>query len=482
MSIRLKLYIILLLTAIVPFVVTLVFYIQLTGWFDREESAERLNAILRVNQISDFMKQHRDLMEEADELREAVINELEPNEDMTVYTAGYNQLFSTGNANSGSMTSRNQVMRNLYELKTSMRGYTYKEPIFTNEGEIIAFFTLQIERTEVQEKTNQTYWMALLIFLFAVGGTLTLVHFWLKRRMIVPINYILAEMGEIGRGLPNDDTKINKKQKDEMSQLLAGFGDMSQRLIEAKKNEEEEVANQQRLIAAISHDLRTPLTSIRAYAEGMSDHRDKQEDYAKVILAKTEFMQKLINDLLAYSAIQATSFSLNLKEVEAEELAELLVDGYSEQDLKVRVSSEIKVEPAMVSCDVNRLIQVMDNLIMNAVRYSDPFEEISILITNKRNELPSFVSYSPDQLYFLVSDKGKGIPKEEQERIFSSFYQIEKARNQTNSSGVGLGLSICQELIHKHHGTMQVYSGGKGSTFYFSIPSFNHDLKKEYSK
>ena len=72
----------------------------------------------------------------------------------------------------------------------------------------------------------------------------------------------------------------------------------------------------------------------------MSDHRDKQEDYAKVILTKTEFMQKLINDLLAYSAIQATSFSLNQQEVEAEELAELLVDGYSEQEIKVRVSSE----------------------------------------------------------------------------------------------------------------------------------------------
>lgn len=475
MSIRHKLYIIFFVIAVVPFIITAVFYVQLSGWFEREESAEWLESYLRVTQISEFMGRHGNLIHEADTLQQVVTAELKENEEMTVYTANYTQLFSTNVVTSGSTTSRNQIMRNLFELRPSMRGYTYKEPIYNDEGSIIAYFTLQLERTALEEKANQTYLFAIIIFVLSVGGTITLVHFWLRRRMLHPIHYILAEMQEIGGGKPSESVQSNKKQKDEMSQLLAGFKDMNQRLLEAKKNEEEEVANQQRLIAAISHDLRTPLTSIRAYAEGMSDHRDKQEDYAKVILSKTEFMQKLINDLLSYSAIQATSFSLNLKQVEAEELAELLVDGYSEQELQVKVTSDIIVEPSMVSCDVNRLIQVMDNLIMNAVRYSYQNGEVSILITNKQSYLPPFVSFTANRLYILISDQGKGIPKEEQERIFSSFYQIEQARPQSNSSGVGLGLSICQELIQKHQGTMHVHSSGKGSTFYFSIPCCDHE-------
>ncbi|MDQ0205886.1 sensor histidine kinase [Alkalicoccobacillus murimartini] len=480
MSIRLNLYIILLVTAIVPFFVTLLFYVQLTNWYEREDSAEYLQALLRVTQISEFMKDRSQLVQQSDMLKQAVRSELHENEHMVVYSSSYNQLFSTNEGyTSGTVNVSKQVMSGLYELKSSGRLYTYKEPIRNEKGDILAYFALQIERTAVQEQTSQAYLFSILFFILAVGGTLTLVHFSLKKRMIKPINYILTEMQDIARGSESAHVESKLKQKNEMNQLIDGFENMNYRLAEAKKNEEEEVANQQRLIAAISHDLRTPLTSIRAYAEGMSDHQDKQDAYAKVILSKTEFMQKLINDLLSYSAIQATSFTLNLQEVEAEELAEILVDGYEEQSLDVSFSSEIFIEPAIVSCDVDRLIQVMDNLVMNAVRYSNEGGEVSILVTNKSKYLPSFVSYEPDQLYILVSDRGRGIPKEEQERIFSSFYQIEKERKQNNLSGVGLGLSICHELVQKHNGDMRVHSNGKGSTFYFSIPCSNHIQREE---
>ncbi|MCM2674308.1 sensor histidine kinase [Alkalicoccobacillus plakortidis] len=480
MSIRLNLYIILIITAIAPFIVTLLFYFQLNEWYKHEQSDSKIEAMVRVNELSAFMGSHSDLVHRVGTLKKAVSDELNQNESVTVYSDNFNPLFTTkDHAISSENRNPNQVMRGLFELKTTIRGHTYKEPIFNEDRSILAYFVVEIERTAVEEKTQETYWLAIIIFIFALVGTITLVHFWLKRRMIFPINYLLAEMRGIGQGTLHEDAQLLKKQKGEMGQLIAGFRDMNSRLIEAKENEEEEIANQQRLIAAISHDLRTPLTSIRAYAEGMGIHLDKQEDYAQVILSKTAFMQKLIDDLLAYSAIQASSFTLDRTEVEAEELAELLVDGYEEQEMGVEFSSTIAVEPAMVNCDVNRLIQVIDNLVMNAVRYSDERGEVSILITNKGSFLPTFVSYSPDRLYFIVTDRGRGIPKEEQERIFSSFYQIEHARKQNKSSGVGLGLSICQELVEKHNGTMHVYSKGIGSTFYFSIPTLNDGNRED---
>ncbi|MEN0643409.1 HAMP domain-containing sensor histidine kinase [Alkalicoccobacillus gibsonii] len=481
MSIRLNLYFILIFTAITPFIVTFLFYVQLTGWYEVEKSDSEMRALLRASEISVLMKNNSDKVHQGGALKKAIEDELEADESITVYSSNFNPLFTTkeqGVSTQG--RTSNQVMRGLFELKTTIRGHTYKEPIFGgNNGSIVGYFVLETERTAVQEKTIETYWIAILVFLFAVLGTLTLVHYWLKRRMISPINYLLGEMRGIGEGNLNEDVQFVKKQKGEMGQLISGFEDMNHRLIEAKKNEEEEVANQQRLIAAISHDLRTPLTSIRAYAEGMNVHRDKQEDYAKVILTKTAFMQKLIDDLLAYSAIQASSFTLDLAEVEAEELAELMVDGYEEQDRSVTFSLTTAVEQATVRCDVNRLIQVMDNLVTNAIRYSDTDGKVSILITNQSSYLPTFVAYQPDRLYFLVTDRGRGIPKEEQERIFSSFYQIEHARKQNHSTGVGLGLSICQELVTKHGGSMHVYSKGTGSTFYFSIPCLSDSPKRK---
>jgi signal transduction histidine kinase len=158
--------------------------------------------------------------------------------------------------------------------------------------------------------------------------------------------------------------------------------------------------------------------------------------------------------------------------VDAEELAELLFDGYEEQWLMHQVVVEVDIAPVELFADVDRLVQVVDNLVTNAIRYSPEGGEIKLFATNKVERLPPFVEQqTAKQLYVFVMDEGIGIPSGAQQRIFDSFYQVEQARSQTNGKGVGLGLAICRELVQKHGGEIHVYSTPlKGSTFYFTLP------------
>lgn len=281
-----------------------------------------------------------------------------------------------------------EMLSNLYELQSQESWYVYKEPIYLQD-QIIGYSELRFDQNEIKQEATEIYTLTVLFFILISGVTLLIVHHWFNRNMIKPFGWMHKEMQEVALG--KRDVKVDARRgKNEVGQLLDDFAFMTSRIRETELMRQSEEENKRKLIASISHDLKTPLTSIRAYAEGMQLHAEKRDDYAKVILSKSAYMQRLLEDLLVYSQVQATSFHLTTKRVDAEELAELLFDGYKEQWQEFQITLSIDIEPVELDADVDRLIQVVDNLVMNAVRYSPTGGEIKLVATNRIDLLPAY--------------------------------------------------------------------------------------------
>lgn len=475
MKIRNWLYSLLIVVMILPFLLTVIFFVYLSSWYDEQQNKELLGTYLRMKEISSFIDQEISIDDE-EQMDDLISTFLLDDESIAIYLSDFNVLYASDENEFFTYGSLpRSTLRGLYELDRTISHYTYKEPIW-DEEQIVGYFEIRKERHELVQKIQHTFLLTLLFFIFSVLLTLIMTHFLVRRKILHPVSLLLSHMKRLAKG-DNDSLSVNPHNKDEISELLQGFTEMNNHLKLAKKREQEEQQARQRLIAAISHDLRTPLTSIQAYAEGIRDHHENRQKYLTVILEKSRYMKKLIDDLLLFSTLEATDYELQRVNVDAEELAELLLDGYCEKvnatsyAHHLTFSTTISIAPCLVMVDVDRLVQVMDNLVANAIAHSPSDSTIKLAATNKRDMIPSSIIYKENNLYFLVCDEGAGIPEREQSFIFTDFYQVDRTRQKRNNSGVGLGLSICKHIVEKHGGTIGVLSSeAKGSTFYFTIP------------
>jgi signal transduction histidine kinase len=216
-------------------------------------------------------------------------------------------------------------------------------------------------------------------------------------------------------------------------------------------------------LAVASHELKTPITSIKAYTQLLAKTYEKTEnEFLKSALVKMENqinkMTKLVSDFLNISKIESGKFQLN---IESFDLNKLVAEVAGDIQL-VSVNHNILVketEPVFINADRERISQVLTNYLNNAVKYSPDNKQISVKIQKTEN----YVTVS-------VTDKGIGIRPEEHKKIFERFYRAEANMN-TAFSGFGIGLYICAEIIRRHGGHTGVKSEeGKGSVFYFTLP------------
>jgi PAS domain S-box-containing protein len=216
-------------------------------------------------------------------------------------------------------------------------------------------------------------------------------------------------------------------------------------------------------LAVASHELKTPITSIKAYTQLLAKTYEKTDnEFLKGALVKMENqinkMTKLVSDFLNISKIESGKFQLN---IESFDLSKLVTEVAGDIQL-VSVNHNIVVkdtEPVFVNADRERIAQVITNYLNNAVKYSPDNKQIVVEI----QRIESYVTVS-------VTDKGIGIRREEHNKIFERFYRAEANMN-TAFSGFGIGLYICAEIIRRHGGYVGVKSEeGKGSVFYFALP------------
>lgn len=217
-------------------------------------------------------------------------------------------------------------------------------------------------------------------------------------------------------------------------------------------------------VANVSHELKTPVTSIKGFTETLLDGalNDKAalESFLSIILKESDRLQTLIQDLLELSKIEQQDFKLNICEFDLlstlKETITMLHNKAAEKN--IRLNLNCKQNSVLLQGDVDRLQQVFINLVANAITYTPQDGFVTIIVQEMENKV---------QIH--VKDSGIGIEKDEIPRIFERFYRVDRARSR-NSGGTGLGLAIVKHIIEAHRGTIQVESElGKGSDFVIEL-------------
>jgi two-component system phosphate regulon sensor histidine kinase PhoR len=217
-------------------------------------------------------------------------------------------------------------------------------------------------------------------------------------------------------------------------------------------------------VANVSHELKTPITSIKGFSETLLDGAMKDENtleyFLTIILKESDRLQTLIQDLLDLSKMEQQEFSLNINRLN---ISDLLQETYAilekrAKDKDISFQLETPKAPALVEADSYRLKQVFINLINNAITYTPNGGEIKVIVRDEAG----FVCVE-------VKDTGIGIERDELPRIFERFYRVDKARSR-NSGGTGLGLAIVKHIVEAHKGKISVESTpGKGTSFFVKI-------------
>lgn len=230
--------------------------------------------------------------------------------------------------------------------------------------------------------------------------------------------------------------------------------------------EQEKIERERReFVSNVSHELRTPLTTLKSYMEALEDGAMQDENlgprFLQVTQNETDRMIRLVNDLLQLSRMDSDEISLEFFTVDLSEMINQVIERFEmiNKDKNIAFYKEVPSYPVYVDMDKDRIYQVFDNVLSNAVKYSPDGGEISVQMFTRA-----------DAVDVEISDQGVGIPKESQHRIFDRFYRVDKARAR-NLGGTGLGLAIAKEFIHAHGGRIAADSEWKkGTTILITLP------------
>lgn len=255
----------------------------------------------------------------------------------------------------------------------------------------------------------------------------------------------------------NLDVKIPVNTQDEMGYLSASLNYMSSQLKDMEDYQKKFVAN-------VSHDFRSPLTSIKGYVEAIADGTippEFQEKYLKIILFETERLTDLTQDLLTLNEFDTKELLLNRTSFDIHEIIRNVAASFEGVCISKKISIDLLFASRSldVYADKSKIQQVLYNLLDNAIKFSDNDSSI-IIETTERSE----------KIFISVKDYGIGIPRASLNKIWERFYKTDRSRGK-DKKGTGLGLAIVKEIIQAHHENINVLSTeGVGTEFVFSLP------------
>lgn len=301
---------------------------------------------------------------------------------------------------------------------------------------------------------NISYMTLAVIFLcaFVVLGLFTYTVY-------IPIWKITRAAKNYSEG--NFETQIDIHTNDEIGYLAASLNYMAAELSTLEED-------QRKFIANVSHDFRSPLTSIKGYVEAIMDGtipHEMQDKYLNIILFETERLNKLTQSMLELNKYGVKGTMLDITSFDINNTIKLVVQSFEGICQEKRISFELILtgETSFVCADMSKIQQVLYNLIDNAIKFSHPDSAITIETTEKN-----------EKVFISVKDTGIGIPKESIKKIWERFYKTDLSRGK-DKRGTGLGLAIVKEIISVHNENINVISTeGVGTEFIFTLP-----LKKE---
>ncbi|MBR5406702.1 MAG: HAMP domain-containing histidine kinase [Lachnospiraceae bacterium] len=321
---------------------------------------------------------------------------------------------------------------------------------FRIKGYVVLHYNIK-DITDSTDRLMNIYYIALGIMF--VLSMLVLVVFTVV--VYRPLKKITRATEEYADGNLMHTIEISKD--DEIGHLAASLNYMASELSKGEDNQKQFIAN-------VSHDFRSPLTSIKGYIEAMADGTIPPEmmgKYLNIVLNETERLTKLTNSLLTLNNLNTRGMHLDLSDFDINKVIKNTAATFEGTCKAKRIRFKLVLcgETLHVHADMGKIQQVLYNLIDNAIKFSDPNSSIK-LETSEKN----------DTVFVSVKDTGIGIPKESQKLIFDRFYKTDMSRGK-DKKGTGLGLAITKEIINAHHENINVISTvGVGTEFIFTLP------------
>ena len=287
--------------------------------------------------------------------------------------------------------------------------------------------------------------MFIAIFLILIFTSIMLTR-WIHRGVFIPVNELNVAMRKIKEG--NFEYALETGFKGEIGDLYRTYEDMRLRLKESTEESRESEEQNRELISNISHDLKTPITAIKGYVEGImdgvADTPEKIDKYIKTIYSKANDMERLINELTYYSRIDNNRIPYNFHRINVADyfgdcVEEVGMD-LEQRDIQLNYSN-LAAPDTMIIADPEQMKKVINNIISNSVKYMDkPRGVIDIRILDE-----------VDSIRVEIEDNGKGIAQKDLGKIFERFYRTDASRNSAQG-GSGIGLSIVKKIVEDHGG------------------------------
>lgn len=313
----------------------------------------------------------------------------------------------------------------------------------------------------------------LLVILLAIASTNAVLTMWISRSIIKPLYALKKAAEQIKDGDLNFTVKPTTR--DEIGELSVAFEEMRYRLKESLDRGMQYEENRKELIANISHDLKTPITAIKGYVEGLRDgianSPEKMDKYIRTIYSKAEDLDRLIDELFLYSKLDLNKAPFHLETVE---LNRCIGDGLEELQFDAeKAGVTIVYRPSAVSqmhvaADREKLKRVLGNIVENSLKYMKLAREQSDASPSTGLVTVELID-GEREATVRIEDNGPGIDAAELPYIFDRFYRVDRSRN-SNTGGSGLGLAIVKQIVEGHGGRIWAESAvGRGTTVYFTL-------------
>ena len=353
-------------------------------------------------------------------------------------------------------------------MLTTPQAYLCNEIDYQIDGKPISVFLVTYYGNYVSQFKSALVGFIFMMFLIMLVLT-TALSALVYTQFIRPLVRLKEAAEEIGTGNLNSPVDVSSSRKDEIGELCRSFNDMRVRLnesVELKMQYEEE---NRELISNISHDLKTPITTIKGYVEGLmdgvADTPEKMDKYIKTIYNKAIDMDRLINELTTYSGIDNNRIPYNFHRINVADyfgdcVEEVGLD-LEQRGIKLNYSNLVSPDTVVIA-DPEQMKKVINNIISNSVKYMDkPNGHIDIRILDE-----------VDAIRVEIEDNGKGIAQKDLQKIFERFYRTDASRNSAQG-GSGIGLSIVKKIIEDHGGYVWATAKeGEGTCMHFVLRKY----------
>lgn len=427
--------------------------------------------VMIPNYLDNLKIQSQDLITEGGQIQHSVSMKGKKNDRISrqyIFDENYNIIYNSYSLETDSLTKREYE----FLIDKSDKDYSIQKYLFKTSSDKVYTLLLYQEKTAngvLQSKINSFVTDSILMFILAYLTVILIFILWLNQKIKKPLTMLCLALNEFQAG---NQKEIEYSGPREFNEIFESFNAMSKRLSDSEVERKKLADSKQKMLADISHDLKTPITVIEGYATALNDGvvpKSETGTYLSVIVQKSQYLNELINTFHEYSLLEHPNYTLSkhpidiynyLREYVANRYSELVVSGF-ELDI------DIPEEHIYCEVDGRALQRVFTNILSNAIKHNRPGTKL-------------LISISTSQMWvrILLADNGVGIPEEIRDSLFEPFVLGEKSRT---GRGSGLGLSIAKRIVEAHGGMIKLLTNfpkGYKTTFEIMLP-LAKDEKKE---